>query len=338
MWVWLGGAYFVTNLVKFTHGKVNVELVCYYLISVGVLQCVLAVMVDSIPAVKTFIDSILSGEGFMGKNEGRLYGLGCALDVAGGRFAVLLTMIAFLLPRVVLRHRSNWHVILLLLAFGILSVIGNIIGRTTTIGLVLSLLYLSYVLVHKRMPENAKKRLGGLIIGCILSFSCIATYLYQTNASWHHNLSFGFEGFFSLVEHGRWEVHSNEMLKSHYVYPDNFHTWVIGDGYFGSTDVDPYYTGFEWKGFYKGTDVGYCRFLFYFGLFGLVLFSSFIVEAGLLCINKFQSYRYLFGGILLVNFIIWAKVSTDIFLILALFLCIPKEENDAYEQQCLLTA
>ena len=60
------------------HGSVTIERVCVYLISVGVLQCLLAVAVDTIPAVKAFVDSILEGEGFMGKNKTRLYGLGCA--------------------------------------------------------------------------------------------------------------------------------------------------------------------------------------------------------------------------------------------------------------------
>ena len=54
--------------------------------------------------------------------------------------------------------------------------------------------------------------------------------------------------------------------------------------------------------------------------------------------NRFQSYRGLFFMILLLNFIIWLKVSTDIFLVFALFLCISKEENDAYEERMLQEA
>lgn len=49
-----------------------------------------------------------------------------------------------------------------------------------------------------------------------------------------------------------------------YVFPDNLKTWIIGDGYFnGPEDSDPYYTGEIWDiGYYKGTDVGYLRFIF----------------------------------------------------------------------------
>lgn len=110
MWVWLGAAYFMVRTVEWVHGKVNVELLCFYLIGVGAAQCILALAIDQNYAVKSFIDSILEGEGFMGKNEDRLYGLGCALDVAGSRFSALLIMIAYLLPRVIKKKNRDIYI------------------------------------------------------------------------------------------------------------------------------------------------------------------------------------------------------------------------------------
>ena len=44
-------------------------------------------------------------------------------------------------------------------------------------------------------------------------------------------------------------------------------------------------------------------------------------------------YRYMFVAMLLLNLIIWVKVSTDIFLAFAPFLCISMEEDtDDIEQ------
>lgn len=40
--------------------------------------------------------------------------------------------------------------------------------------------------------------------------------------------------------------------------------------------------------------------------------------------------------LLVVNYTVWLKVSTDIFLVLALFLVIGKEENDEYEKRITL--
>ena len=51
------------------------------------------------------------------------------------------------------------------------------------------------------------------------------------------------------------------------------------------------------------------------------------------CVKRFWNYRYLFLLILALNFIVWLKVSTDIFLVFAPFLCISKEENDAYVER-----
>lgn len=323
MWVWLAAAYFVVSAIKFTHGSVTIERVCVYLITVGVLQCFLAIAVDTIPVVKTFIDSILAGEGFMGKNETRLYGLGCALDVAGTRFSALLVMIAFLLPKAAQKEESGLYMTLLLVAFCVLVGIGSIIGRTTVVGAVLALLYMFYTFLFKNnIPDDIRKKLMRWVVGGMFVGIVVAVGLYNFSPQWQKYFQFGFEGFFSLAETGRWEVHSNSQLAAQFLLPDNAWTWIIGDGYIASTTIDPYYIGKAWTGFYKGTDVGYSRFLFYFGLIGLVIFSLFFVKVCQVCANRIKEYKYMFVIFLLINFIVWFKVSTDIFVVFAPFLCL----------------
>lgn len=329
MWVWLGAAYFMVSTVKWTHEKVSIELLCFYLIAVGGIQCILALAIDQNYSVKAFIDSILYGYGFMGKNENRLYGLGCALDVAGGRFSALLIMIAYLLPRMVKRKNRNIYILFLLTAFCLISLVGNIIGRTTTIGLAVSIAYLFYIFIFQKISDKNEKSI--LLRWITVYFSVavvISVFLYNVNPQWREHLRFGFEGFFSLFENGRWEVHSNDMLKSHYVFPDNMRAWIIGDGRIASTDIDPYYTGKAWSGFYMGSDVGYVRFIFYFGLTGLIAFSLFMIKAGLICFKRFRDYRYMFLMFVALNFIIWLKVSTDIFLVFAPFLCLINADKE----------
>lgn len=329
MWVWLAAAYFVVNAIKFTHGSVTIERICAYLISVGVLQCFLAIAIDTIPAVKTVVDSILDGEGFMGKNENRLYGLGCALDVAGTRFSALLVMIAFLLPKAAQKERSNLYIALLLAAFGVITCIGSVIGRTTVVGTVLSLAYLFYTCYSKRnITEEARIKLIRWVVGGMCAGIVVAVGLYNFSPQWQNYFRFGFEGFFSLVETGRWEVRSNNQLAAQFIFPDNAWTWLVGDGHMAPTTIDPYYTGEVWKGFYKGTDVGYSRFLFYFGLMGLITFSLFFVKVCQVCASKLKPYRDMFIIFLLINFIVWLKVSTDIFLVFAPFLCLAASVNE----------
>ena len=62
-----------------------------------------------------------------------------------------------------------------------------------------------------------------------------------------------------------------------------------------------------------------------------ILFMLYFCKVTAVCASRFIKYRILFLFLLLFNFILWFKVSTDIFLVFALFLCISKEENDEYE-------
>lgn len=334
MWVWLGGAYTVVSLMKAIHGKVSVEIVCYYLITVCTMQCILAIVIDNYPLVRIFVDSIDSGAHFYLEKD-RLYGIGCALDVAGGRFAAVLIMIAFLLLNIGKKKTDidNLKLVLLLASYAIIAVIGNMIGRTTTVGLILSIFIILAGLYINQGSELIKLR--NWILGFCLLVIGVFVYLYNANEYWHDYLEFGFEGFFSLVEKGRWEVHSNEMLQEGFIFPDNIRGWLIGDGYFGNTDIiDPYYVGPTWYGFYKGTDAGYSRFLFYFGLIGLIAFSAFFVKVCQVCMRALPQYKYMFLAILCLNFLIWIKVSTDIFIVFAPFLCLLSENRMDCEQKC----
>lgn len=323
MWVWVGAAYCVVQMIKAVHGKVNAELICFYMISVGVFQCLLAIAIDSVPAIKNLVDSFLAGEGFMGKADGRLYGIGCAYDVAGGRFAVLLVMIAALLPKMYKKENPNMAIAMLLVAFGIISVIGNMIGRTASVGMVIGILYMLFVMFSKQVLDKNDR--SKYVFG-ILSFLCItilaSTVLYNTSNYWYDYFRFGFEGFFSLVEKGEWDVQSNNMLMEGLVFPDNLRCWIIGDGWMGSMAEDPYYIGETWYGFYMGTDAGYSRFLFYFGLIGMTAFVIFLAKVSSVCAKYSPNFKLMFWAIFLLNLIIWCKVSTDIFLVFAPFLCL----------------
>lgn len=337
MWVWVAGAYVVIRAIRGLHGGVSVERVCNYLIVVCTVQCLIAFAMSQIPALKHFVDSFLGSTGFMGKMEDRMYGIGASLDVAGSRFSVILVMIVYLMTRIAETSRWKW-LILYLMAFVIVTVIGNMMSRTTSVGAIVALCYLFWrsriFTLHLTL---GMRRLYGWLTAVLLVAIVGTAYGYQTNPAFRANLRFGFEGFFSLVEKGRWDVHSNEILKNMYVFPDNTKTWLIGDGYFENPNVaEPYYVGPNWGGYYKGTDVGYLRFIYYFGIIGLATFAIYMYKAGRIGMNRFPLSRSLFWVILTLNYVVWFKVSSDLFLVFALFLCIGAEENREYEQQHLI--
>ena len=132
-----------------------------------------------------------------------------------------------------------------------------------------------------------------------------------------------------MAETGEWLIDSNETLKSMIIFPDNFKTWFIGDGYFSNPYFsDPYYVGPYIGGYYMGTDIGYLRFIFYFGLIGLFTFSFFLISVARECITLLPDYKLLILFILLLGFIIWLKVATDVFLVFALLICIGNMQDE----------
>ena len=323
MAVWLGGAYFVVQTISFIHGQANTELVCNYLIAVCVAQCGLALVIDQVPAVKAFVDSFLGGSGFMGKSESRLYGIGCSLDVAGTRFCAVLIMTAEMISR-----SKGRKLVLYVFSFYFLTVVGNMIARTTTVGVVLAICYL-LLRTFFISPNLGSGRKSWIIIGvCFVLTSILIFILYDFSPVFKAYFRFAFEGFFSLAETGQWEVSSNDILKSMVVFPDNARTWLIGDGYFENPwGVDLNYIGPEYYGFYMQTDIGYLRFLFYFGICGLLTFIAYFIFVSRLCVKRLSDYKLLFVFIVVLNFILWFKVSTDIFLVFALFMCLPIESE-----------
>lgn len=318
---WILGAYTVIALVRHIHGYVNFNLLIDYLIAISVAQCVIALLIDYIPAVKTVVDTYISQKTIIEveflEKVNRLYGIGAAVDVAGTRFSIVLIALAAVLMKAKDRPNSAIHVMLYWAAFVIIAIVGNMISRTTTIGMVMGLVYIlvnAHILYNEMPVENLKLWRTIILVTGLLAG--IAMYYYHTDAMIKEQLRFGFEGFFNWLENGEWTTASTERLNEvMWIWPaaNDYKTWIIGKALFS-----------DWHA--VGTDIGYCRFVFYSGLLGLITFSIFFVYNAWLGAQQFPAYRVFFLMLLALGFIIWLKVSTDLFLIYALFLCMDKEE------------
>lgn len=336
-WVWWGAAYTACSFIRWVHGRIDIPLVINYLAAVCFMQCCIALVIDLNPDFKQWVMSIFA-TGDMYFAEGgvqRMFGIGCALDVAGIHFALVLVAMFFMKMQ---QKGDKWYKDLLFyLVFFFILVVGNMIGRTTIVGVGVAFVYLAFLSLRQfrrieRRYVNMWKR--GLLI--LLVFIPIIVFFYQTNPRLRKNFRFGFEGFVSLIEKGKWEVKSNETLQSMYVWPDNMKTWTIGDGYFDNPiSTDPYYTGKRTGGFYMGSDAGYVRFIFYFGLIGLVMFSFYMLQVSMVCRRRHPEWRTLFLLLLAVHFIVWYKVATDTFLIFALFLCLDRKKDEDLQPELI---
>lgn len=330
MCVWLGGGYCLVSYIKYLHGDVDVQKVATYLALACFVQCVLALIFNYNLELDQWSNDTFGGEAYMGVGTGnRLHGIGCALDVAGFRFSAVLIMLAFLMY-VENQNHHNLKFYLYAFIFVFISVIGNMISRSTISGVTLSMISIIFLAIKDREGFGVFKKLIFLIVLIIP----VIVVLFNTNESFEDKMRFGFEGFFSLSEKGEWQTTSNDLLKNMVVWPDNTKTWIIGDGYAANpTDkelasYDPYYIGPSFIGYYMNTDIGYCRFVFYFGIVGLLVFSGVIIQAALICMKHFPKYKWMFFLILILNFIGWLKVSTDLFMVFAPFICIPSKDEE----------
>lgn len=317
--VWLSAAYAIGRIIAKVHREVNVKTICNYMIAVCVTQCVCALLIEFIPICKIAVDSVISQNQETLTAGGRLYGIGASLDTAGSRFTIALIMIAYLLS-----DRSELNkkeVNSYMFAYAVIAIVGNMIGRTTLVGVFLSLAL--FILMNRGIVEqiNIRKILSASAV--IVLSTILLIYLYDTNDAVRELIRFGFEPFFSRAETGEFASASSKQLKNMYIFPETFKTWIIGDGYFNNPNYyDPYYVGnTSVMGYYMGTDVGYLRLIFYFGLVGLVIFTLFLIKATTIACSYFPQSSLLFVFILIANMVIWLKVSTDLFFMMALFVC-----------------
>ena len=329
--IWTSSAYFAVHVIKWIEGRISVNIVCNYLILLCVLQCVSVLLIDTYPIIKNFaLSNFLELSGI--EHIERKYGFGPFLDVAGIRFGAVLLAIAHLLTNNKITKNTK-SLTTYIIAFMFILVVGSMVGRTTSVGGGIALLYLAwYYRTSIFSPSNRKYIF--LLLFIVVAGIFAVVYLYNNNAAFYKNVRFAFEGFFNWWERDEWTTTSTERWKTMVVWPDNTKTWLIGDGYFdGPTGNDPYYVGPFNTGFYKWTDVGYLRFIFYFGLLGLSLFAIYFCKVAATCASRFRVHRALFLLVLFFNFAVWFKVSTDIYIFFALFLCLPYNEERVYNEE-----
>lgn len=312
MFVWLGAAYGSVQTINRVHGYKTISIISYYIIALCCIQALVSLLFSLYPTIQSAVNSFIVLNSNNVTWESRLYGLGASSDTGGIKFCIGLILIAH---QFVNDSKSVKQRIVLFICFIIIFLFGNMMSRTTTIGGIIAVCYgVAMNMRGKNVITFKDIRTLFISVMLILLTIPVAKLSFQKSPVIENLARFGFEGFFSYAETGQWSTRSNNNLKDMWsVWPDNPKTWLIGDGRFIDPD-DP-------KLFYMHTDVGYARFIFYCGLIGLFLFAFFFFQ---LCMGLSQKYSrdsMLFWVLLLLEYVIWIKVSTDIFLIFAFLSC-----------------
>lgn len=317
---WMFGAYGVFSILRLSYEKVDLEILVRYLALVGVFQCATAVLIDNMPFVEGLVDHLHTDASYY-REHNRMYGLGAALDPAGVRFSVILVMIAHQFSTCPNVRNSSLFQATDLVAFAIITIIGAVISRTTVIGAGLGLFYIIITLIRMRKGGFITTRMVQAFFWFFIVMAGIigaAIYFYRTSDTFQGYLRFGFEAFFNWVETGEFTTSSTDILETMWVWPTDTRSWIIGRGVFGVYDT--------------GSDIGYCNFIALCGLIGIVIFSIYFLYCHIVQNRKFRMFGLASILLIAITFIIWMKVSTDIFFIDALLFCIVGD-YDAEEEE-----
>ena len=319
---WVAGAYGIYTILKHQYNRVDLNLITYYLALVCVSQCIIALLIDNIPIIRNFANGLVLQASDFYERGGRLYGIGCALDPAGIRFSAVLVLIAHQLSVDEFVRRSSGKSTFFILSFLVITIIGSMISRTTIVGTALGLAFI--------LLSNLRMRRGGIVskvqvnasflliflIGGAVIFSAI---LYNTNSVFREDLRFGFEGFFNWVETGEFRTGSTDHLQTMWVWPTTRRGWIIGEGRVGV--------------FQTNSDIGYCNYILYCGLIGMAIYSIYYIYNHLSLISKFRNFTITAFLLVAVTFIVWTKVTTDIFLVDALLFCIDGDFDEVPQEE-----
>ena len=317
--VWVFGAVGTCGLIELGEKKVDLATVTKYLTAACIFQCVAVVLVDNSHAFASFVNTwFLQDTTPLRVN--RLYGIGCSLDSGGVRMSCVLILIAHQIctDKKVLENKRSLY--LYIASFLIISVIGNMIARTTSVGAILGIIYFIVSYGYFRYGEVSGRQARAIGVGTLLIALAvvIVVVLYNISPDARYQIRFAFEGFFSYFETGVFRTGSTDRLNSiMWVWPWDTAGWIRGYGLF------------EWSSWsHFMTDIGYCRFTLYCGLVGMTVFALYFVYNSIVVARWFKDAKFLAFLLAALTFFIWLKVSTDIFQIYALLFCLKSTIDD----------
>jgi hypothetical protein len=316
----LFASYFVVKTFKKMKYKLNFEILVKLIINVTFIQSVIALSMFLMPDLKEFLlglenlttkelSRINSFSGF------RIYGVGSSKTFLAGVFngyALILIAILFRLYRFSLKELS-----FLSLKFSIILFVGMMMARTTIVGALIAIIIILMPRDLKAMLTIVRKRILFFTIALFIPAGVtgilfIITPAFEILAG--EALRFGFEMFINLNESGRFETESTTELIKLYVFPNNIQTYLIGDGYF----ADP----IKISSYYMGTDVGYLRLIYYFGVIGLSCYLAMQIYLIVKAYSVFNIEKGLYVFIIVYFMILNLKGFTDLLAVHIIFIMV----------------
>lgn len=192
----------------------------------------------------------LSSDALQNFSEARLVGIGASFFAAG----ILNSFFLILLAYSINFNCDKRKYFFLLSIYLIISIVGILFSRTTIIGILLSSLFF---LNYKSLFKISLILVPSLILLLIYGKSLVAS---------NSQIAFGLD-FLINFEDSQASSSFGGLKEMYEILPDNLNTWFLGDAKYKVVS-----RGGEFLAYYKDTDIGYFRVIFYNGLIGLFLF------------------------------------------------------------------
>jgi len=227
----------------------------------AVIQISLSLLMWVVPGIKEILYSTLTVSDIGDEALERTFGL--RMNGYGTNFfgsGVVHGFILFVIPLLAQQRLKIVHSTIGMLLYALIFVISMMIARTTIIGFAMGLFLLIFI---KKPKLNTLNLITYLCVSALVGIVILDSLSPQFLENFEYVITFGFEMFINYFNGDGLTTSSisNSMVNM-YVFPDNISTWLFGDGLWETS------RGY----YYKGTDIGLCRMLFYFGIIGLIIF------------------------------------------------------------------
>ncbi|MFD1166483.1 hypothetical protein ACFQ2C_12790 [Sphingobacterium daejeonense] len=288
-------AYLIIFLLYKYHPDQVFHKLTQYLIIVYVLQAVFSFVLFLNPAIFDIYISLLkqdNNENFMDRLnviEKRLIGVGSGFFLGVLKYGVVFFML-IIFPYIFSLKSKYLYIFSLVLV----TIAGVMTGRTFFVAILMGIVLFSLI----DWKNSFKFIFKILPLSLIIGFGIITISDFLIEGDRLENISnYVLEIFINYEETGTLSTSSSDATKDMYIFPTNDKTWLLGDGRMMMNDGS----------YYMGSDVGYVRLIFYFGIISTVLYfliqgSYFSILIGLTKDKSLKLYfLFLFIWILVLN-------------------------------------
>lgn len=154
----------------------------------------------------------------------------------------------------------NKHKLFYIFSFIFIAISGLFIARVILVSIFLSIIFIFYLNIKKISYSKIIVYLVKIFVSLILIFFIID--YFSLNISSSTLLNQGLELFINYFESGELRTSSTDRVNEMLIFPNDVLNLLFGEGRFSNADGS----------FYKSTDVGYSRLIFYFGIFGCIIY------------------------------------------------------------------